>query len=248
MPCSARTTRTRLLNAGLPSRVPAKKPFLSPEHKAERLRFAQTYAAENVDFWRSVIFTDECSFSSVSTAGRHCRRRTGERYNANNIYSLDRSGRVSQAMHGWMWYGGVGELATIEGNMNSYEYINILETSFLPSVRTYAIMEPDPIYFVQDRSPIHNSGIVRDWFSRHPEIHLLDWPPKGCDINPIENIWGIMKREWEVGEQTKAAVIRHSYDVWEGIRGTPDMCSKLVDSLPSRLQQVIDADGGWIKY
>lgn len=248
MPCSARTTRTRLLDAGLPSRVPARKPFLSPEHKAERLRFAETYAAENRDFWRSVIFTDETSFSSVSTPGRHCRRRTGERYNASNICATDRSGRVSQAMYGWMWYGGVGELVTTEGNMNSCDYINILETSFLPSVRTYAMVELLPIYMVQDRSPIHTSRIVREWFSHHPKIRLLDWPPKGCDINPIEHLWGIMKREWEVEEKTKAEIIRKSNEVWEGFRRTPDICSKLVYSLPSRLQQVIDANGGWIKY
>lgn len=236
------------MDAGLASRVPARKPSLSPQHKAERLRFAQTYAEENVDFWRSVIFTDESSFSSVSTPGRHCRRRIGERYNDNNIWTTDRSGRVSQAIHGWMWYGGVGELIPIEGNMDSYDYINILETSLLPSVRTYAIVEPLPIYLVQDRSPIHTSRIVREWFSNHPELRLLDWPPKGCDINPIENLWGIMKREWEVEEKTKAEIIRKCNEVWESIRRRPDTCSKLVDSLPSRLQEVIVANGGWTKY
>ncbi|KAK3879473.1 hypothetical protein Pcinc_015932 [Petrolisthes cinctipes] len=90
LPCSARTTRTRLVDSGLASRVPARKPSLSPQHMAERLRFAQTYAEENVDFWRSVIFTDESSFSSVSTPGRHCRRRIGERYNDNHIWTIDR--------------------------------------------------------------------------------------------------------------------------------------------------------------
>lgn len=236
------------MDAGLSSHVPARKPFLSERQKEERLRFAERYVEESVEFWRSVIFTDETSFSSVSSSGRHCRRHMGERYDPNFICQIERSGRVSQAMHGWMWYGGVGELVTIEGNMNSYDYINILETSLLPSVRAYAIEEPFPINFVQDRSPIHTSRVVTNWFAHHQEFHLLNWPPKGCDINPIENLWGIMSQEWEVEEKTKAAIVRKCNEIWESFRRTPDICSKLVDSLPSRLQQVIQAGGGWTKY
>ncbi|KAK4307763.1 hypothetical protein Pmani_020501 [Petrolisthes manimaculis] len=93
----------------------------------------------------------------------------------------------------------------------------------------------------EDRSTIHTSRIVREWFSNYPEIRLLDWPPNGCDINPIDNLWGIMKREWEVEEKSKAEIIRKCNEVWERFRRRPDTWSKLVDSLPSRLQQVIDA-------
>ena len=147
-----------------------------------------------------------------------------------------------------MWYGGPGELVHIDGFLNGEEYINIRETSLLPSVRAYAIPEPDPIWLVQDLSPIHTSRIVREWFSRHPEIRLLDWPAKGCDCNPIENLWAIIVKEWEVEEKTRAAVERKATEVWESVRRRPTICSRLVDSLPTRLQHVIDADGGWSKY
>lgn len=81
-----------------------------------------------------------------------------------------------------------------------------------------------------------------------PTDYLVDWPTKGCDCNPIENLWGFMKQEWGVDEKTREAVSRKAGEVWEGIRRTPDLCSRLVDSVPTRLQLVIEANGGWIRY
>lgn len=110
------------------------------------------------------------------------------RYEARHINETAKSGRVTVSFHGWMWAAGPGELAKIEGHLNSEEYINILETSLLPSVRAYALPEPENILLVQDRSPIHTSRAMTQWFREHPEIQLVDWPPKGCDCNPIENL------------------------------------------------------------
>lgn len=101
---------------------------------------------------------------------------------------------------------------------------------------------------VQDRSPIHTSRAVQRWFDAHPDIVLLDWPPKGADCNPIENLWAHMVRDWGVEEKTKDAVRRKAIDVWEGVRRNPDICSRLVDSTPDRLRAVIAADGGWTRY
>ena len=73
--------------------------------------------------------------------------------------------------------------------MDAHKYINIPETNFLPLVQAYALPDPQPIYMVQDRSPIHTSRTVKRWFEAHSQIILLDWSPKGADCNPIENLW-----------------------------------------------------------
>ncbi|KAK3879568.1 hypothetical protein Pcinc_015855 [Petrolisthes cinctipes] len=91
LPCSIRTTRKRLLEAGLPCRVPARKPSLTADHKAQRLQFTEKYAGRDLEFWRSVIFTDETSFSSVAASWRHCRRHTGSRYEAKHIFESNRT-------------------------------------------------------------------------------------------------------------------------------------------------------------
>ncbi|KAK3875785.1 hypothetical protein Pcinc_015859 [Petrolisthes cinctipes] len=53
LPCSIRTTRKRLLEAGLPCRVPARKPSLTADHKAQRLQFTEKYAGRDLEFWRT---------------------------------------------------------------------------------------------------------------------------------------------------------------------------------------------------
>ena len=41
---------------------------------------------------------------------------------------------------------------------------------------------------VKDRSSIHTSRAVKRCFEAHSQNFLLDWPPKGADCNPIENL------------------------------------------------------------
>lgn len=137
--CHPVTTRRRLREVGLHCFIPAVKESLTEAQVQCRLRFSQAYVNEGVDFWRSVIFTDETSFSSVAALGRQCWRRRNTRFETKHIHTNERSGRVTVAFHGWMCWGGVGELSLIEGHLDSNEYINILETSLLPSVRAYGI-------------------------------------------------------------------------------------------------------------
>ena len=59
-----------------------------------------------------------------------------------------------------------------------------------------------PIRFVQDLSPIHTSNLVREWFEEHPEFELIPWPPKGADLNPIENVWSEMVRDMDAQNVT----------------------------------------------
>ena len=79
----------------------------------------------------------------------------------------------------------------IDGAFTGRQYKFILEEIMLPSVRDR--FGAEQVIFQQDRSPIHTSKIVQQWFTSHPDITVLDWPPKGADLNPIEHVWASMK-------------------------------------------------------
>ncbi|KAG7161892.1 putative helix-turn-helix domain containing protein 1 [Homarus americanus] len=70
--CHPITTRRRIRKNGRQCFIPARKETLTEAHREAHKRFAEAYADVGVDFWRSVIFTDEKCFSSVAAVCRQC--------------------------------------------------------------------------------------------------------------------------------------------------------------------------------
>lgn len=104
------------------------------------------------------------------------------------------------------------------------------------------------IHFVHDNCPTHKARVTKTWFRQHPDVTEITWPSKSPDLNPIENIWGIMVQMWVNGqERTKQALEEHCHEVWESLRGS-DVCSRIVDSMPDRLRAVSDSMGAYTRY
>ena len=239
------TIRNVLHENGLRGRVPAEKDFLSEDHRRARLAFAEEHVNKDLNFWSKVIFTDEKNFVSSDHGRSVVYREVGKRFDDQNILQVKRSGRVTANIWGWHSLNCHGEMAEIYGRFNSEQYIEILDEVMLPTVRAMNFPWPERFYFQHDRSPVHTSRIVRTWFEEHPDFDLLYWPPKGCDFNPIENLWGIMVSEWELrGERNTNELMGHIREVWEGIRNRPNLTHNLIANMHRRLQYVIDANGG----
>jgi transposase len=52
--------------------------------------------------------------------------------------------------------------------------------------------------FMQDNAPCHKTHKVMSFLERK-RIPTLDWPPQSPDLNPIENIWDIIRRYKKFG-------------------------------------------------
>lgn len=174
------------------------------------------------------------------------------RFNKENIQPSRRSGRISAGLWGWMAACGPGELIPIDERLTGQQYVEILDEVLIPSVRKLLLPGHLPVYLVMDNSSVHNSKVVSEWFAEQNNVIRIDWPAKSPDLNPIENLWGQMVREWDTGTiKTKPALIKHCLSVWESLRpkrGMNNYCQRLVDSMPNRLRAVIDNDGGHTKY
>ena len=60
----------------------------------------------------------------------------------------------------------------------------------MPVIReTYS--PPQKVYFVQAPCQIH---MARRCFLLGGKFEVVQLPPKGADLNPIENIWGVISR------------------------------------------------------
>lgn len=246
---SSRTVIRRLREGGLRARNAAVKETLSVSHREARLAFAAANVDRPLAFWRRVVFTDEKVFCTASTGRVLVYRPKGARYDPKYIYSCRRSGRESVTVWAWISAEGCGLLWEVEGKLNARNYISILENVMLPSVA--ARFRDEQIIFQHDRSPIHMSHVVKRWFDDHGNITVLEWPPKGADMNPIENIWAEMVRI--IKEKGSAPSSRRQLsdaiqDAWDELLECPRYVARVVGSMPNRLRAVVDAEGGYTRY
>lgn len=47
---------------------------------------------------------------------------------------------------------------------------------------------------MHDNAPVHRAHIVKE-ILKGLQIQVMIWPPYSSDLNPIENLWGVMKQE-----------------------------------------------------
>ena len=66
----AQTIRNRLHENGLRGRVARKKPFISLKNKKKRLKFAKEYSGKPMEFWKSILWSDESKFNLFGSDGK----------------------------------------------------------------------------------------------------------------------------------------------------------------------------------
>ncbi len=75
----------------------------------------------------------------------------------------------------------------------------------------------------------------------------MGWPSMSLDLNPIEHLWGILKRKVE---ERKVSNIHQLHDVvmeeWK--RTSVATCEAPVNSMPKRVKEVMGNNGGHTKY
>lgn len=145
---------------------------------------------------------------------------------------------------GCMAASGVGNLHFIEGIMDKHIYLDILKTHVKESASKLGIA--DNFKFYQDNDPKHTSLVAKNWLLYNcPKV--IKTPAQSPDLNVIEHLWDELGRRMQNRlcsnkEQLKAAL----QEEWSKI--TPDVCKKLVDSIPKRLQAVENQKGYATKY
>ncbi len=61
---------------------------------------------------------------------------------------------------------------------------------------------PDGWYLMQDNDRAHTSKETIKWLKDHG-VQVIEWPAFSPDLNCIENLWGLMKRQVEEVDPTE---------------------------------------------
>jgi transposase len=158
------------------------------------------------------------------------------------------TGTVKHDGHIMVWGGfaahGVGNLYKINGILEQYQYHSIIRDQLVPSARK--LFNSRNWTFQEDNDPKHTANSTKALYNQL-KISREEWPANSPDLNPIENLWqelDVMCRDRKCN--TKEDLFNVLQEAWNRI--PLDYLNALVESMPRRLNAVIDAKGYATKY
>ena len=148
-----------------------------------------------------------------------------------------------------MFWGAFGskrttDLAEVPTKCDLEAYQEILKSSLLPNAQRISGRR---WIFQQDNASIHASKSTRKFFNAK-HMRILPWPAKFPDLNPIENLWGILVRQvyahgkqYDTINNLKQAIIH----AWSNI--SPTIINNLIKSMKNRIYNTILKQGTYTK-
>jgi hypothetical protein len=242
---SVRTLSRVLKDNNLKACQPRKVPLLRKIHVEKRLKFAKSHLSWPLEKWRNVLWTDESKIVLYGGTGsrQFVRRPPNSAYSPKYTVKTVKHGGLKIMVWGCFSYYGVGPIYWIKSIMDRFIYVDIMQNTMLP----YAEEEmPLRWIFQQDNDPKHTSKLAKKWFDDN-KVTVMEWPAQSPDLNPIENLWGDIKKGVSVANPTNIN------DLWSVIERTwaaipSERCQSLVNSMNRRCAAVIKNKGYATKY
>lgn len=246
---SSSTIQRYLNSSGYKKIKLLRKALIHPRNVAKRVKYAEIHKDKDMDFWDTVIWSDETSVKSMPN---------GKDVLYYSHWSTPRenlpiNGQIQGGGFSVMFWGcfskmGLGPLVALEGNQNAESYIETLEDNFINEYIAAQDQLGHPLTFMQDNAPCHKAQVVMDFFSRY-NVKLMEWPPQSPDLNPIENLWAIVKKRRAKKfpfPTTKIELVDQIFNIWDNIE--IEIVERLADSAKNRVLEVLKRNGRNTKY
>ena len=248
-PVTPQTVRNALKQNDFRSVVKRKRPLLKKAHRVARLKFARYHENWTVEDWKRILWSDETKINRIGSDGKaYTWKKKGEPLSDRTTTPTVKHGGGNNLMvWGCMGWNGVGVLTEVQGIMNADQYCEILDGGVVESFEKLEMPEGERM-FQQDNDPKHASNKATKWFEDNT-IEVMVWPAQSPDLNPIEHLWGDLKKALKQYPKPAKGV----HELWERVveqwnRIPPETCQRLIESMPRRVQAVIKAKGGHTKY
>ncbi|KAG1395399.1 hypothetical protein G6F60_010266 [Rhizopus arrhizus] len=234
------------------AKIKAKKPLLSKQHKERRSAWAKTHKVWTTDDWRRMVFSDETKVNVFGSDG--CTNHWSRPDDVLQPRHLDltvKGGQGSVMVWGCITYDGPGYACWIhDGTMKAVDYVNILETTLMDSLKHYGYNHEDT-YFQKDKDPKHTSKLAKQCFvdNNFKSDHIFSWPAQSPDLYSNEHVWHHLKLKLSVYDAKAKGV----HELWERIENewntfTVGECRRYIHSMPDCCKAAINAKGLHTRY
>jgi transposase len=228
--CNEKTVRTTLKKRGF-KKMKAKNVFVSSEsHKNQREQWAQKHLN---DKWAKTVFSDESFLQlQANTVKYWCRK-------GKKVYKLVPKNRKKLLFWGAFSSQGTFPLHFVEGRLDSDHYCEIIRENYIPHAKK-------GFRLLQDNDPKHASKKTTQWLHDH-NVKIISIPSYSPDLNPIENLWSVIKRRVEKQSPTNLEQLKKCLlDEWTKVE--KPLLKNLVNSMKKRCEAVIEAKGCRTKF
>ena len=125
---------------------------------ADRLKWAKEHINWCPEKWKTVIWSDESHFNLFQNDGRNfvCQK-SSEQYHPDCLQRTVKHPAGIMIWECFSWYG-TGQIYLCEKMVNAEEYLKILDTCLIPSIKDQietVNLNPEDIIFQDDSAPCH---------------------------------------------------------------------------------------------
>jgi hypothetical protein len=217
-------------------------PSLTDTHRQARMDWAKKHMTWNAE-WQNVVWSDEKKFNLDGPDGFsyywHDLRKEEV------LFSRRAQGGGSVMILGAFSWNGQSEICFIDDRLKALDYQKILKKHLVDIGEKIGGVN---WVFQQDNAPVHKAKVNTSWFNRE-KIKVIPWPSLSPDLNPIENLWGLVARkvyangrQFHTIAELKTAIIQSWTEISNSER------RPLVESMPNRIYEVIRLNGAKTKY
>ena len=217
--------------------LPISKPFLTEKHRQKRLDWA--HATDYMD-WNRIIFSDETTVR-LNQLKRCVWNLLGNR-------KVFRTVKYPMKVNIWECFScnGFGRICCFRENLKVNLLCRIYKRYLLPTVRDHFGRNSTNWALQEDNAPKNTSQLAKQWRSKY-EVQRIDWPSMSPDLNPIENVWKLLKMNLaRKNVRTYKSLVAA---VKKELKAFPkDLTTNLVRSMKNRISDVISNKGNFIMY
>lgn len=226
------TISRHLASLGYKNNLPLKTPMLTVAHKEARVDWATRHLNDN---WETTLFSDETAFQLF-------------RNTITQWYKGERPIRRIPKDRTKIFACGS---FCIQGKTSLFCFREIMDANFYVDILQRHEQEINSLFgnnwrFQHDNDPKHTSRVCQTFINENfPEV--IDWPSNSPDLNPIENLWAIVKRNVEMRMPHNLSELeQYMTEEWDKIPN--NILINLINSMRRRCEMIIENNGERINY